>query len=377
MDENIYLCALNRIFGFEPKIGLALISHLGSAKAVFNLSEKEKNEILGPYSKYHSSLTDDAIEDSAKELIRLKEKGIQFCGYAQKGYPERLIECEDAPLGLYIRGELPKKMKNPIAIVGSRNLTIYGQESCKNIVRALAECKESPIIISGLAYGVDIVAHKTARESGLATIGVMATGPDKIYPRRHSDFANKLIKEKDCALVTDYPPGTEALAIHFIRRNRIIAGMSDATILIESKIKGGGMITARLAFSYNRDVFALPGRINDPMSQGCNYLIKNEIAAPITDYDELIKNLNLKKDRSKKLSQANLEELYTAVLPKEKIEKMSQMILAIKAKPGIDLKELEVSVSLNSGEIRELAYLLEADGIIDIDILQRCTINKV
>lgn len=377
MDENIYLCALNRIFGFEPKIGLALLEHLGSGKAVFELTEKEKDEILGPFSKYRSSLNANAVETSAKELTRLKRLGINFYGFGQENYPARLMECEDAPLGLYVRGNLPKKIDNAIAIVGSRNLTIYGQECCKDIVIALSECKEKPIIISGLALGTDIVAHKTARECGLGTIGVMATGPDKIYPRRHTYFANSIVKEENCALVTDYPPGTEAYPINFIRRNRIIAGMSDATILIESKIKGGGMITARLAFSYNRDVYALPGRINDPMSQGCNYLIKSEIAAPITDYNELIKSLNLRINKSNKLTDSNLHELYSNMLPVEKIEKMFEIITTIKKDPGVSLIELESIIKLSSGELRELTCFLEADRLIDIDILQRCTLNKV
>ncbi len=375
MDENTYLCALNRIFGFEPKIGLALLSHLGSAKAVFKLTEQEKNEILGAFSKYRHMLSEEAVEKSAKELNKIKKDGINFCGYAQEGYPKKLMECEDAPLGLYVRGNLPKEMKNAIAIVGSRNLTIYGQECCKDIVRAISECKESPIIISGLALGTDIVAHKTARECGLGTIGVMATGPDKIYPSRHNHFAKNLIKQDNCALVTDYPPGTEALPIHFIRRNRIIAGMSDSTILIESKIKGGGMITARLAFSYNRDVFALPGRINDPMSQGCNYLIRNEIAAPITDYNELIKSLNLKKDNTRKLSELNINQLYNGILTQDKIKKISQILSIIKVNPGTTFRELEENMHLNSSEVRELTCILEADNIIDIDILQRCTIK--
>ena len=379
-EEKAYLCALNRIFGFKPKIALALISHFGSASEVFELKKRDIELILGPYSGYNSSLDLSTVEIEANELEKLKTKGINFIGWTENGYPLRLKDCEDAPIGLYIKSRTPIeelfKPKKEIAIVGTRDLSLYGKEICEKTISALSRTIERPRIISGLALGADICAHKAAIDNNLETIAVMATGPETIYPHRHRDFAQKLCETAGCALVTDYPPGTAPLAIHFLRRNRIIAGLSESLILIESKIKGGGMMTSRLAFSYNRDVYALPGRLDDIRSQGCNYLIKNKIAEPIISIDELIRNLQLSSNDKyqEENPERELSRTYSGKINKDRISLMSDLLTNIRAERGISIEELGIRCDLDYNIAATLARTLEADGFISIDLMQRCSI---
>lgn len=379
-EEKACLCALNRIFGFEPKIAHAMLAHFGSASEVFSLKEKEVEQILGPYSRYRQSIRLSAVEKESIELERLERKDIRFLGCTEEGYPPLLKECADAPVGLYIRSRTPPEeifmQRKEIGIVGTRDLSPYGKEWCTKIVEAFAGTESRPRIISGLALGTDICAHKAAVEYGLETIAVMATGPEDIYPARHREFALRLCDTPGCALVTDYPPGTAPLAIHFLRRNRIIAGLSEALLLIESKVKGGGMMTSRLAFSYNRDVFALSGRVDDIRSQGCNYLIKNKIAEPIISPEDLIESLKLgpSSPRRREDWQEGLAREYGSRMSQDRISGMSAILLEIRKERGIQLEELCARCRMDYSQVAMLAGILESDGFISIDLLQRCTI---
>lgn len=380
-EETASACALNRIFGFEPKIAAALLEHFGSATEVMKLTPKDQELLLGPYSKYAGMIGPGAVEKAAKELDELAKKDIYFLEQTQETYPALLKECEDAPIGLYIRSRTPaESLFQPIqniAVVGTRDISLYGEEWCSKIVGNLASTPDKPLIISGLALGTDICAHKTALERGLPTIGVMATGPEQIYPWRHKEIAERMVNTPGCALITDYPPGTAPLAIHFLRRNRIIAGLSQSTLLIESKIRGGGMMTCRLAFSYGRDVYALPGRVDDLRSQGCNLLIKDKIAEPITSERELIKSLGLKATSSHRheTDKQIIERTYAGNIPQDKISQMASILLLIKAQRGITIEEISEKSGLDYSRTAELARILEIDGFICIDLLQRCTIN--
>jgi DNA processing protein len=205
----------------------------------------------------------------------------------------------------------------------------------------------------------------------------MATGPEDIYPTRHRTIADRIADTPGSALITDYPPGTAPLAIHFLRRNRIIAGLSEATVLIESKIKGGGMMTARLAGSYNRDVFALPGRIDDLRSQGCNLLINNRTASPITSLEGFMKEVGIScmKSQRKESETERLTRLYKGNLPDDKISQMSRILLLIRKEKGITIDEIAARLDTEYRKITQLTGILETDGIISIDLMQRCFIN--
>lgn len=381
IEEKSCHCALNRIFGFKPKIGLALISHLGKASEVFRMNSRELEQLLGPHCGFISQIRPEAVESAFKELEELKRLDISFVGWNEEEYPSLLHECEDAPIGLYVRSKTPMNElwapKRRIAIIGTRDLTHYGREWCARTVAGLSSVREKPVIISGLALGTDICAHRTAIECGLPTIAVMATGPDTIYPYRHNGFAEKMYRTPGCALITDYPPGTAPLAIHFLRRNRIIAGLSDSTILIESRIKGGGMMTSRLAFSYNRDVYALPGRLDDPCSQGCNTLIRNKIAEPITSIEGLIESLDLGRSlySKKKYVGEYVSAAFQEKLSEDTLCLLRRVAEIIGKERGINLDELSFMMDTDYGTVSYLVGLLEAEGFINIDILQRCSID--
>jgi DNA processing protein len=380
-EEKACLCALNRIFGFEPKIALALIGHLGSASEVFRLKEDELELLTGPYFKYKGRICSAAADMAAEELHRMENKGIHFCGWTQESYPPLLKECEDAPVGLYIRSvsspETLWNTDNCISIVGTRDISPYGREWCGKIVRELSRSPSKPCIVSGLALGTDIEAHRAALDAGLPTIGVMATGPDSIYPYRNRETAERMANTPGCALITDYPPGTGPLALHFLRRNRIIAGLSKATILIESKIRGGGMMTCRTAFSYNRDVYALPGRIDDLRSQGCNLLIRQKIAEPIESVPALPQSLGMKAagSRNRITDRERLQMTFHGTASEECIERMSAIMQIIRRDRGISMDELAMESGLGYRVTAETAGLLELEGFITIDLLQRCCIN--
>lgn len=381
IEEKSCHCALNRIFGFKPKIGLALISHLGSASEAFRLKDRDLNILLSPYTGMKGQLNPAAVEKAAEELSRLEDMDIRFVGWNENDYPDLLHECEDAPIGLYVRSRTPMgelwKPRRRIAVIGTRDITPYGKEWCTRIVSDLARAQEKPVIVSGLALGTDICAHRTALENGLPTIAVMATGPEAVYPYRHSEFADRIISTPGCALVTDYPPGTAPLSIHFLRRNRIIAGLSEASILIESRIRGGGMTTSKLAFSYSREVYALPGRVDDPCSQGCNLLIRNKIAEPITSTDTLLESLRLDRTcRKHKISYEDvIRNAYNESRSSETVDRLCRIIRIIKEERGISLDEITSATGYDPGTVLHLAGLLETDGFINIDILQRCCIE--
>jgi DNA processing protein len=380
-EETACLCALGKIFGFKPKIALALIEHLGGAREVFKTSRKDLELLLGPHSQFTDTIRKSSVYEAADELERYEKLNISYVGWTQEHYPSLLKECPDAPIGLYIRSRThPSKLWTPaksISVVGTRDISPYGKEWCSKSVFALASTNEKPLIVSGLALGTDICAHKAALEAGLPTIGVMATGPENVYPYRHQAFAEEMYKVPGCALITDYPPGTAPLAIHFLRRNRIIAGLSNATVLIESKIKGGGMMTARLAFSYDRDVFALPGRVDDIRSQGCNTLIKSKIAEPLTSIPEFLESLGL-KGGGKSSAASEMETLnarYRGKVSEDRLSQMSGLLTTIRQKRGITVEELSEFCALEYSRAVELCTCLELDGFINIDLLQRCSIS--
>lgn len=379
-EEKACLCALNRIFGFSPKTGLALISHTGSAADVFRLGSRELEELLGPSSRHKAEITWKTVEEASDELARLESRGIGFTGWTEEEYPSLLHECEDAPVGLYVRSRTPMdelwKPCRRIAVVGTRDITPYGREWCVRTVAGLSRSKEKPVIVSGLALGTDFCAHKAALESGLATIGVMATGPETVYPHRHREFAERLCETPGCALVTDYPPGTAPLAVHFLRRNRIIAGLSDSTILIESKIKGGGMMTCRLAFSYSRDVYALPGRADDLRSQGCNILIRSKIAEPLTSVEDLTESLGLNRigAKGRRSVRETVISEYGSRLSPEKAELAINILSRIKEERGITIEELAENTGMSYSMTANITAMLETDGFVSIDLLQRCFI---
>lgn len=382
-DEKICLCALNRIFGFEPAVARTLMGGFPKLTELFHLSDSKKRDLFGPYSRHSALITPKALENEAAELRRIYDEGILFFGLSEDGYPQRLMECEDAPAGIYVRcrGDAAKVLnpEHAVAIVGTRAMTDYGREWCENIVSALSSTKERPAIISGLAYGTDFTAHSTALSLGLPTIGVMATGPETVYPARHRRIAETVASQDGCGLITDYPPGTVPVAVNFIRRNRIIAGMSDAVILTESAVKGGGMITARQAFSYDRTVFAIPGRCSDALSQGCNMLIRENIAEIADSADGLVKALKYNSDgglRKRFTPDKIISSTYRDSSDND-CGTMSDILRAIHDNPGIQVEQIAVKLKREYHKVAELVCRLECDGLVTTDLAGCCRIDRI
>jgi DNA processing protein len=380
-EEKACLCALGKIFGFKPKIALALIEHLGNAREIFKLSRNSLEFLLGPHSQYTDVIRKSAVYESCKELEFYEKHHIDFIGWTDNCYPTLLKECPDAPIGLYIKSITPpQELWSPpksIAVVGTRDISPYGKEWCERIVQSISSGNERPVIVSGLALGTDICAHKTALDCGLPTIAVMATGPESTYPYRHKDFAWKLWHTPGCALITDYPPGTAPLAVHFLRRNRIIAGLADATILIESKSRGGGMTTSRLAFSYSRDVYALPGRADDVRSQGCNRLIREKVAEPLISIEDLTESLGLGRAcRKVRLSPVEiLDRHFGKQCPPDQITDFVKILEAIRNERGITVEEAALKTGMEYVKASQITGFLETEGLICVDLLQRCTLE--
>ncbi|MGV9002490.1 DNA-processing protein DprA [Flavobacterium sp.] len=287
--ELFYILALLRVEGVGDIVAKKLINHCGSAEEVFKLKPSYIKNIDGVGDVLLRNLKNKLVfEKAEKEIQFIEEDKIKVLYYQNADYPEKLKHCIDGPTVLFAAGNIDFRSRKIISIVGTREVTSYGAEFCKKLIEDLAVF--DPIIVSGLAYGVDIVAHKAALDNGLQTIGVLAHGLNQIYPKVHKKYVAKM--EENGGFLTEFWSNSNPDKENFVRRNRIVAGISEATIVIESAEKGGSLITANLANDYSRDVFAVPGRISDKFSQGCNNLIKTQRATLMTSAADVIYNLN-------------------------------------------------------------------------------------
>ena len=279
-----YYLALQSVVGIGPINAKKLLRHYGGAQQIFALDRKELSHIKGLSTTVLKELTNPIVFKKAEKEIRFIEtKGISAVTIDQVTYPAKLLECQDAPIVLFSKGNFDLNNKKIISIVGTRMMTAYGRQFLTEFINEMK--RFDPIIVSGLAYGVDVCAHQEALRNEICTIGVLAHGLDRIYPKTHKSIAEKMLLNG--GLFTEFWSGCSPERENFVKRNRIIAGLSEATLVVESASKGGSLITADLAHSYNRDVFAVAGRTNDIFSKGCNMLIKSNKAAMITSVKDL------------------------------------------------------------------------------------------
>lgn len=283
-DELFYYLVLQSVVGIGPIKAKKLLNHFGGAKQLFKANRNDINQIKGIGRNFFEQLNNKAILKKVEMEIRFMEANkVSAYTIVDEDYPEKLRHCADAPLVLFTKGNFNINKKKIISIVGTRMMTPYGSQFLKEFIKEIK--KFDPIIVSGLAYGVDICAHKESIQNGICTIGILAHGLDKIYPKPHKRVAEKMLENG--GLFTEFWSGGSPVKENFIKRNRIIAGISEATLVVESANKGGSLVTSELASSYYRDVFAVPGRTKDRFSQGCNMLIKSNKAAMITSVDDL------------------------------------------------------------------------------------------
>jgi DNA processing protein len=293
--ELLYRIALTMAPAIGPVTARKLISKAGSAREVFrmNRASLEKIERIGPHlsQSIHKSAL---LEQAEKEMKFLERHHISAFYFEDAEYPSRLRECEDAPILLYARGSEGLNTKKALSVVGTRKASSYGKELCRSIVLELGSMINDLAIISGLAFGIDVIAHRAALEGGIPTVAVLGHGLDTLYPHAHRETAKNILRQG--ALVTDFHSGMGPERNNFLRRNRIIAGMADATLVVESAASGGALITAQMASSYQRDVLAVPGRATDERSKGCNGLIKKNVAAMVESAQDVIDHLNWTDD---------------------------------------------------------------------------------
>ena len=341
-EEIYYTIALSRLSGISQAMSAEAYRTLGSGKAVY-----EQHRELAHW--------DDALHRAAAEMEFITKNNIRVLTMQDDDYPARLRECPDAPIILYYKGEADLNQRHIINIVGTRHCTSYGQDLVRRFITDLRQLCPDVLIVSGLAYGIDICAHRHALEMGFETVGVLAHGLDQIYPPHHRDTAAEMVKHG--GLLTEYVSQTQALPNNFRQRNRIVAGISDATVLVESAIKGGGLITCRIAQEYGRDVFAFPGAVGMPYSEGCNKMIRNNTAALITSAQDLMESMGWQT--LKQQPEAVERELFPDLSPEEKA-----VVTLLQQTNDLQLNIISVKTNIPIGQLTALLFSLEMKGVV-------------
>lgn len=353
-----YKIGITLIKGIGNNLAKSLIAYVGSEEGVFIEKKKNLAKIPGIGNKLSTEITSQNVLAQAEQEIEfIRKNDIQTTYFTDRDYPFRLKECADSPIMLYKKGNVNLNDGKFIAIVGTRNATETGKENCKKLIADLATMQANTVIVSGLAYGVDIGAHKAALDAGLPTIGVLGHGLDRIYPAAHRPTAVKMLHKG--ALLTEYLSMTKPEKQHFVQRNRIIAGLCDATVVIESAARGGALITAELANEYNRDVFAFPGRVNDEYSVGCHALIKNNKASLIESADDILRFMNWAKQDS-----TSTAAVQTSLFLDLSDDEKEMVTLLRKNADGIQVNELGIALSKSFSNISSLLLEMEFKGVV-------------
>jgi len=351
-----YKIALSLIPKVGHVIAKKLVSYIGSYEGVFKESKKNLLSIPGIGEILAQSIIkSDALSKAEDELEFIVKHKISTSFYLDKEYPERLKYCDDAPILVYSKGDANFNNRKVLSVVGTRKATHQGIAFCEKLIQELAERNHNPIIVSGLAYGIDAVAHRSALKNNLQTIAVLGHGLDIIYPASHKSLAKDIIKNG--SLITDFPSKSIRDKNNFIKRNRIIAGLSDATIVIESGKTGGSLITADIANSYNRDVFALPGRITDQYSVGCNNLIKTNKAAMLTSVQDI--EYLLGWDVAEKKECSVQRNLFVDLTDEERV-----MVDILSKNDNVSIDGLCVKCNMPTSKVSPILLALEFKGIV-------------
>ena len=362
MDQEIfYTMALTRLTNFNYQQALELYKVVGSAQLLF----EHRNEI-GDIIKDASPRLVEALKDwnepmrrAEAEIRFMEEHRIRALTLTSDDYPQRLTECPDAPIIIYYTGNADLNQTRIISIIGTRRMTTYGEDLIRRFVRDLRQYCPEVLIVSGLAYGVDICAHRQALENGYPTVGVLAHGLDQIYPYRHRDTAAQMLNHG--GLLTEFMTQTNADKPNFVRRNRIVAGIADATILIESGARGGGLITAEIAQSYARAVFAFPGNVGQPYSEGCNNLIRDNGAGLISNAEDFVKAMGwLDETRRQQAFADGIERnLFPDLSPEE-----DQVVSLLQQTNDLQLNIITVKTGIPIGRLTALLFQLEMKGVV-------------
>lgn len=356
---NIWRIAFSSLRGLTPALAEAILARTGDEEQFFAMSGEQLSAALGFRNRlFDRSVRDKALAEARNEEVFIDRSGIRPLYFTDPAYPRRLRECDDAPLMLYTLGTCDLNDARFVSIVGTRHATGYGTDFTEDLVKGLAtSCADPIVIVSGLAYGIDVAAHRAALAAGLPTVGVLAHGLNTIYPASHRDVAARMVHSGGM-LVTDYRSCDATHKGNFLARNRIVAGLSDCLIVVESDSRGGALVTARLASAYSRDVFALPGRITDRYSRGCNSLISSCVAGVITSADDLISAMRWPV-RPTEGEQQTLFADTPSLTPEEQ-----NIIDAIASRGDATLSELTASVNIPIARLMGMLVDLEYRSLI-------------
>ncbi|MCF8258065.1 MAG: DNA-processing protein DprA [Flavobacteriales bacterium] len=347
------MLALARVPGVGPIVAKKLIAYCGGPEEVFRKGSAFFERIPGIGKVVAKAVAQSNLLDQAqREMNDCRRHGLRIVTFLDKDFPQRLNHCPDAPLLLYVKGTADLNSQRSLSIVGTRNATAHGKEATERIVEELAPLGIT--IVSGLAYGIDIVAHRAALKHGLPTIACLAHGLDRIYPPPHANTAKEMLELG--GLISEYPIGTNPDRENFPTRNRIVAGMTDATLVVEAGIKGGALITARLASDYDRDVFAIPGRVSDVHSEGCNRLIKENRAALVTCATDIITSLNW--DMPDKSTTARQQRLLIDLTPDQ------ERIVEALRESSLSVDMLAARSKMPMSKVSALLLEMEFDGMV-------------
>ena len=363
-QETLYMMALTQMTSLSLTNLHLLIQELGSAVTIYE-NRNDLRQVLPSASKKTldgMGHFDTYLVRAEQELEFCRKGKIQCLGLNDEGYPQRLRDCNDAPILLYYRGSANLNTQHIVSMVGTRQITAYGKDLCRSFVRDLKRLCPDALVVSGLAYGVDVQCHRAALDEGLETVGVLAHGLDQIYPRHHRETAKQMVAQG--GLLTEYMSATPIDKRNFVQRNRIVAGMADAVVVVESATKGGSLITADIALSYDRQVWAFPGRVFDTYSSGCNRLIFSNAATLLTGAEDFCVAMGWTDDvqHRKQLSEGVQQELFADDFTAEE----QRVLQALASDDSKQINVLTVETNIPIGDLSSLLFSLEMKGAVQM-----------
>lgn len=357
INEQLSVLALTRVRGLKATLILQLIEAAGSASELFANIDSIHDILPGVTPELIAALSDKSVFDYAKkEMEFIAGNNIKLYCITDDDYPARLRECIDAPAAIYTLGNADLNARRIVSIVGTRHATEYGKDICSNFVAELARLQPDTLIVSGLAFGIDVCAHRSALKAGLPTLGVLAHGLDRIYPATHRNVAKEMLANG--GLLTEFMSGTMPFKQNFLQRNRIVAGMADATVVIESPSHGGSLVTASLAQSYARDCFAFPGRVTDKNSAGCNELVSRNRAALITSAQDFVEAMNWHTALPAKTP------VMPDLFPTLSVDEQRILNLLKKNSDGMQINSLIVELDIPINRIMPILFEMEMKNLI-------------
>jgi len=360
MKEALYAIALSRLSGVSMPAAIRLLQELGTATAIYE-NRNSIADIIGDSSpRLQEALLhwEEPLRRAEDELLYDQANGVIPLPWSDNHYPQRLKECPDAPVVLYYKGSADLNALRVVSIVGTRHCTAYGQDLVRRFCQDLRSLCPETLIVSGLAYGVDINAHREALANGLPTVGVLAHGLDDLYPPRHQQTADEMTKNG--GLLTEFMSMTVIDKGNFVRRNRIVAGMADATILVESGAKGGGLITCGIARDYNREVCAFPGHVGAPYSEGCNNLIRDNGASLITSASDFIRIMGWQPLSTQQEQRQHIErQLFPELTDEEQA-----VVKLLQQTNDLQVNIIAVKSGIAIGRLTALLFGLEMKGVV-------------